>query len=103
FGDTDGDNRALAARLALHPGMDLQQQTLPLLRDPKPEVRRVAILVVGPAQNVISTDDLLRWLHDPDAEVRRLCEVALSGRQVPKEHIRLGRLLTDASPHERLK
>lgn len=102
FVDEDPDNRALAAQLALHPGMDLQRQALPLLRDPRPEVRRLAMLVVGPAQNVISTDDLLRWLHDPDPEVSRLCEVALGSRKVPKEHIRLGRMLTDPDHHVRL-
>ncbi|HZT80660.1 MAG TPA: HEAT repeat domain-containing protein [Gemmataceae bacterium] len=102
FGDADADNRGRALQLALHPGMDLQQQALPLLRDPTPEVRRLAMLAVGPAQNVISTDELLHWLHDPDPDVRRLCEVALSSRKVPLEHIRLGRTLTDPDYHVRL-
>jgi hypothetical protein len=102
FADADAANRSRAAQLALHPGMDLQRQALPLLRDPDPEVRRLAMLAVGPAQNVISTDDLLHWLHDPDPEVRRLCEVALGSRKVPKDHIRLGRTLTDPDPHVRL-
>jgi hypothetical protein len=102
FADAGADNRSRAVRLALHPGMDLQQQALPLLRDPSPDVRQMAMLAVGPAQNVISTDDLLRWLHDPDQEVRRLCEVALVARKVPKEHIRLGRMLTDPDHHVRL-
>jgi hypothetical protein len=102
FTAAEAESRARAVQLALHPGMDLQQQALPLLRDPAPEVRRLAVLVVGPAPNVISTDDLLHWLHDPDAEVRRLCEVALGGRKVPHDHIRLGRMLTDPNHHVRL-
>jgi hypothetical protein len=102
FTDTAGENRLRAAQLALHPGMDLQQQALPLLRDPSAEVRCLAMLAVGPAQNVIGTDDLLHWLHDPDAEVRRLCEAALGSRKVPREHIRLGRMLTDPDHHVRL-
>jgi hypothetical protein len=102
FSDKSAENRARAAQLALHPGMDLQQQASALLRDPSPEVRQVAILVVGPAQNVISTDDLLHWLHDDDKEVRRLCEVALVSRKVPQKHIRLGRMLTDPDHHVRL-
>ncbi|HKI31625.1 MAG TPA: HEAT repeat domain-containing protein [Gemmataceae bacterium] len=102
FSDAAAENRARAAQLALHPGMDLHQQALPLLRDSSAEVRRLAILAVGPAQNVLSTDDLLHWLHDPDPEVRRLCEVALSSRKVPREHIRLGRMLTDPDHHVRL-
>jgi hypothetical protein len=102
FGDQNAENRARAAQIALHPGMDLQQQSLPLLRDPSPEVRRLAMLVVGPAQSVISTDDLLHWLHDPDSDVRRLCEMALVSRKVPQKHIRLGRMLTDPDFHVRL-
>jgi hypothetical protein len=103
FNDPDAENRARSAQLALFPGMDLQQQALPLLRDPAPEVRRLAMLAVGPAPNVISTDDLLHWLHDPDAEVRRLCEVALGSRRVPREHIRLGRTLTHPDHRVRLR
>ena len=102
FGDKSAENRARAAQIALHPGMDLQQQALPLMRDPSPDVRRLAMLVVGPAQNVVSTDDLLHWLHDPDSDVRRLCEVALISRKVPLKHIRLGRMLTDPDFHVRL-
>jgi hypothetical protein len=102
FTDAAAENRLRAAQVALHPGMDLQQQALPLLRDPSAEVRCLAMLAVGPAQNVIGTDDLLHWLHDPDPEVRRLCEVALGSRKVPREHIRLGRMLTDPDHHVRL-
>jgi hypothetical protein len=102
FADGAAENRSRAVQLALRPGMDLQQQALPLLRDASPEVRQMAMLLVGPAQNVLSTDDLLHWLHDPDAEVRRLCEVALGSRKVPKAHIRLGRTLTDPDHHVRL-
>ncbi len=102
FADAAAENRLRAARLALHPGMDLQQQALPLLRDPSAEVRCVAMLAVGPAQNVLGTDDLLHWLHDPDPEVRRLCEAALGSRKVPRDHIRLGRMLTDPDHHVRL-
>lgn len=103
FADGDADNRARAVQLSLNPGMDLQRQVLPLLSDPAPEVRRLAILAVGPATDVIVTEDLLRWLHDPDPEVRRLCELALRGRRLPEAHIRLGRLLTHEEPKIRLQ
>ena len=32
------------------------------------------MLAVGPSRSLIADDDLLNWLHDPDAEVRRLTE-----------------------------
>lgn len=103
FGDAEVENRKCAVQIALHPGMDLQRQVLPLLRDSAAEVRRLAILVVGPAQDVIVSEDLLRWLHDSDAEVRRLCEMALRGRRLPEAHIRLGRLLTHETPQVRME
>jgi hypothetical protein len=102
FTDAAAENRSRAAQLALHSGMDLQQQALPLLRDPSAEVRCLAMLAIGPAPNVLGTDDLLHWLHDPDPDVRRLCEAALGARKVPQEHIRLGRMLTDPDHHVRL-
>jgi hypothetical protein len=101
--DAEADNRERAAQLALYPGMDLHRQALPLLNDPSPEVRRLAVLILGPATDTIVTEELLRWLHDPDAEVRRLCEMALRGRKLSESHIRLGRLLTDRQPRVRLE
>jgi hypothetical protein len=101
--DTNADNRGRALRLAIQPSIDLREQVAPLLSDPSPEIRRTAMVVLGPATEVISTDDLLHWLHDPDAEVRHLCESALRGRGLRKEHLLMGRLMTDPQVTERLK
>jgi hypothetical protein len=98
------ENEARAVRLARRPEIQLLEQVVPLLNDPAPEVRRAALLAVGDAPAVIATDDLIQWLHDPDAEVRRLCESALRlARRLPEKHIRLGRLLTDPHPEVRLQ
>jgi hypothetical protein len=101
--DAEPQNRARSLELALYPGMDLQRQLRPLLHDPAAKVRQLALLALGPAQDVILTEELLHWLHDPDPEVRRLCEMALRGRKLSEGHIRLGRLLTDARPSVRLE
>jgi HEAT repeat protein len=97
------DDRVLAIRLALRPGMDVLDQVVPLLQDPSAEVRRAALLAVGPSDELIGTDDLLQWLHDPDEEVRELCEQALRGRGLQDGHLRLGRLMTDRRPAIRLQ
>jgi hypothetical protein len=98
------DNRLRAIRLTLHPGLtDLLEQVVGLLGDDSPEVRRAALLAVGPAREVIHDDQLLPCLHDPDPEVRRLCEVALAGRGLRPEYLELGRLLTDPRPAARLQ
>jgi HEAT repeat protein len=87
-----------AVKLALRPGMDLLEPVAALLADPAAEVRRAALLAVGPAPQAVPDEGLLPCLHDPDPEVRRLCEAALAGRGLRPEHVRLGRLLTHPSP-----
>jgi len=84
-----------AIHLAQCPQLGILEQVVPLMSDAAPEVRRAALLAVGPSQNAINTEDLLPWLHDPDPDVRRLCEVALRGRNLPESDLRLGRLITD--------
>jgi len=96
-------NRVRAVRLTLHPGMDLLEQVVALLSDESAEVRRAALLAVGPARDVIHDDQLLPCLHDPDPEVRRLSESALTSRGLRPEYLRLGRLLTDPRPASRLQ
>jgi hypothetical protein len=96
-------NRLRAIRLTLHPGMDLLEQVVVLLGDESAEVRRAALLAVGPARDVVHDDQLLPSLHDPDAEVRRLCEAALTSRGLRPEYLQLGRLLTDPRPTARLE
>src|SRR5262249_19978976 len=96
-------NRVRAVRLALHGGMDLYEPVTALLSDPVVEVRRVAILAVGLAKDVVLDDALLPSLHDPDAEVRQLCEAALKSRDRKADEIRLGFLLTASHPVERIQ
>ncbi len=85
------------------PGMDLLEQVTLLLNDPAAEVRRAALLAVGPARDAVLDNVLLRCLHDPDADIRRLCERTLKSRGLTPFQIRLGRQLTDSSPVERRK
>jgi hypothetical protein len=101
--DQAAENRLQAIQLAMRPELDLLEAVVPLLSDPQPEVRRSALLAVGPSPDAISTDDLLPWLHDPDDDVRRLCEKALRGRGLQEDHLRLGRLMTDSRPGTRLQ
>jgi len=95
-------NRLRAVQLALHPGMDLLEQVTALLRDPVADVRRAAIIAVGPMNDEILDDVLLPSLHDPDPEVRRLCEVALESRDRTPAQIRLGFYLTAPDPVVRI-
>jgi hypothetical protein len=103
FQDAEAENRARAVEMALNPSLDLAKQAASLLNDSAPEVRRVAMLAVGVAKDAVTTDDLLPWLHDADAEVRRLCELELRGRGLQDNQLRLGRLITDPCSKKRLE
>jgi hypothetical protein len=101
--DADKGNRLQAVRLSLRPGLNLLEHVAPLLADPDPEVRRAVLLAVGPEPDAVATDDLLQWLHDPDQDVRTLCEQALRGRGLQDIHVKLGRFMTDCQPGTRLQ
>jgi hypothetical protein len=91
------------ALLMARPDLGPPAAVVDRLGDASPAVRRAAMLAVGPSRNLIADDDLLRWLHDPDAEVRQLCETALRSRGLRAQDVRMGRLLTDARPRARLE
>ena len=87
--------RLRAIQTSLRPGMDLMEQVAVLLSDPAVEVRRAAVTAVGPPDKAVPDETLLPCLHDTDAEVRRLCEEALTDlRGLKPIHLKLGRLLT---------
>lgn len=97
--------RARALRLATHPGIELRGEVVKRLHDPEPLVRRAAMLAVSEDDEAIANDNLMAWLHDPDAEVRRLCEAALRGpkRGLKPHHLQLARLIGDARWEVRLR
>lgn len=100
--DGELETRTRAIGLALQPNINLPRELVPLLDDSAAAVRRAAMLALGPRE-AISTDDLLHWLHDPDEDVCRLCEGALRGRGLREEHLKLGRIITDGKPANRLR
>ncbi|MFL5245145.1 MAG: HEAT repeat domain-containing protein [Gemmataceae bacterium] len=104
--DTALSNRLRAMELACQPGMELFKEIVTLLNDPAAEARRQAMEAVRrqpKAAEVLGDDDLLRWLNDPDEEVRRLCEGCLAERGLTVEAIQLGRLITNSKPTVRLE
>jgi hypothetical protein len=98
--------RLAAVRMAMHPRIKMRADLVPLLNAPEPEVRRAALFAVGPATDgdaVIGDEELFRWLHDADADVRRGCYDALVSRGRSEPEISLGRRLTNPDTAERLK
>ncbi len=66
-------------------------------------MRKNALLALGSAPAVLSDEDLLPLLHDPDDEVQNLCELALRSRGLQENHILLARYISDARPAARLR
>ena len=100
------DVRIQAVATALRPEVDAVPVIAPLLTDSVPEVRRAAILALGPIRDgraAVADDELLKCLHDTDAEVRQLCEMSLRSRGRSPRDIRLGRRYTAPDPAERQK
>jgi hypothetical protein len=96
--------RVRAIQVALFPGMDLLETVAGLLDDSEVEVRRAAILAVGPADKVVLDETLLPCLRrEEDPEVRQICELALKGRGLKPEHLELARLSVDKEPRERVR
>ncbi len=98
--------RRAAAPWATHPQLQLTQELMPLLEDAEASVRRAALFAVVTAEDAVRLlpdEELFRWLHDPDAGVRRICYDALVARQRSEADIDLGRRLTHPAPVERLK
>jgi HEAT repeat protein len=101
--DEQLETRVQAVQFLSRGGPTMLAQMVTALHDPSPEVRRAALTAVAPSEDVLSTDDLLPWLHDPDEEVRQICENALHRRGLEERHIRLARLVTDPKPTVRLQ
>jgi hypothetical protein len=105
LGASSREVKARSVRWAAAPSFGMKAELVPLLDDPSAEVRRAAMLAVGPLSAgglVIETEELFRWLNDPDAEVRVLCEAALSTRGLEPSQIEAGRKLTHPEASERL-
>lgn len=101
------DVRIQAVAMAMRPDVDALASVVALLSDSAPEVRRAAILALGPITRpdrvAASDDDLLKLLHDSDSEVRRLCEMSLRSRGRSPRDIRLAKRYTAPNPAERQK
>ncbi|NBO90865.1 MAG: HEAT repeat domain-containing protein [Planctomycetia bacterium] len=95
--------RVRAVSLCLQPGLDLLEPVAALLTDIAPEVRRAALIAVGPATTAVSEEALLPCLHDEDFQVRELARSSLLARGLRSEQVELGRLITHPRSRIRLE
>ena len=98
--------RLVAIRAATEPHLAMRGELVSMLQAADPEIRRAALFAVGPAtegEPVLGDEALFNWLHDPDADVRKICRAALVSRGRSDGEISLGRRLVDPDTGERLK
>jgi HEAT repeat protein len=93
----------LVLREPLRQDRELLEQVIPLLSDPEASVRRAAVVALAPAKDVIREETLLPLLHDEDAQVQYLCEMALHKRGLTDDDLKLARLISDKAPATRLR
>lgn len=102
----DFDTRLAAVRLAIHPDIKLRAELQPLLSAPEPQLRGAVLFAVAEGsegEQIISDEELFRWLHDPDTSVRKICRDVLITRDRTDAEISLGQRLTHPDATERLK
>ena len=92
-----------AITAALWPALDCLEETTVCLKSQHREVRKAAILALGPATEKINEEILLPGLHDEDLEIVQLTQSALQARGLRDDQIRLGKLMADPKPTKRLE
>ena len=74
---------------------------LVLLHDESPAVRRALVLALEPRPNLLSSEDLVKFLRDPAPSVQSAADLVLTSRGLSREQIVLATRATDPSPHVR--
>ena len=105
--DESSETRMAAVQLLLREPMrqskELMEKAIPLLRDPEPGVRRAALLALASESDVVREEAFLPLLHDEDAQVQYLCEIALRKRKLTDDDIKLARMISDKNPVTRMR
>jgi hypothetical protein len=106
FKDQHAGTRIAAVQLLLREPMrkhkELVEKAIPLLRDEKSAVRRAALIVLASESDLVREEHFLPLLHDDDAEVQWLCEMALRKRGLHDDDLDLARLISDKDPVTRM-
>jgi len=102
--DDSAATRQRAVQLAVRPDIDAADAAAELLHDPAPEVRRAAVLAVGPEdEKTLPAKSLLPALHDADPAVRKACEEVLrKDRRLSPLCFKIGWCLCHPDPGQRL-
>ncbi len=93
----------LIRREPMRKDKELVELAIPLMRDTEPAVRRAALLALASESDVVREEVFLPLLHDEDAQVQYLCELALRKRGLQDDDILMARMISDKSPTTRMR
>jgi hypothetical protein len=93
----------LLLREPIRQSKELMERAVPLLRDPEATVRRAALVALASESEVVREEAFLPLLHDEDAQVQYLCEIALRKRKLTDDDIKLARMISDKNPVTRMR
>lgn len=101
--DSDSGVQLAAISLAALPALGMLDEVAHCLASHSAQVRRGALLVLGPEPEMLNEDALLPLLHDPDPQNAHLARAALVARGLNNDQIRLGSMIADPNPTNRLE
>jgi hypothetical protein len=93
----------LVMRSPLQSEPALLAKVVPMLHDESAAIRRAALVALAPARDLVSEDELLPLLHDPNMEIQQLCDAALRSRGLSDVQLALARDISDENPRARLR
>jgi HEAT repeats len=99
--------RIAAVQLLLRESMradkELVEKAIPLLRDADAAVRRAAIVSLASETEIVREEYFLPLLHDDDAQVQYVSELALRKRGLLDDDIKMARLISHPKASVRLR
>ena len=105
--DAFAGTRVAAVQLVLREPMrnekELIAQMVPLLRDPELAVRKAVVIALASESDSVREEHFLPLLHDSEAEVQFLSEMALRKRGLGDDDIAIARDLGDSRPATRMR
>lgn len=93
----------LLMREPMRKDKELLEKTIPCLRDAAPAVRRAAVLVLAAESDLVREESFLPLLHDDDAEVQHLVEMALRKRKLTDQDIEIARMISAKEAGTRMR
>ncbi len=93
----------LLSREPMRKDKDLLESTIGLLRDPSPVIRKAAVVLLADESALVREESFLPLLHDDDAEVQHLVEMALRRRQLTDADIEIARMISARDAGTRMR